>query len=242
MSADAVPKAPEKKSALAFFADIGAAGQAVVPGAYAWAVTVAPAAFTHGSNGGVQAAAVLAIVSLLSTLVRKESTGAIATWVFVLASTVVWVATPAQLAPAHLHPARGIAGMLGWGAFAFAAAAPSLGPPSKDSPETHGGLKPRIALARGDAIYLAIAVVLAGALQFVGWGILVPERAVFVRLLTVASGLSIIGVATVLATSRHNLGSNPKPSFARALRKSAFMVVVVVLLVAFGLAYAFAGS
>lgn len=229
----------EENTPLAVLADIGAAGQAVVPGAYAWAVTVAPAAWSRAADAGVKAAAILAIASLLSTLLKTK--GPIATWVFVLASTVVWVAVPSAMSPAHLHPARGIAGMLGWGVFAFATAAPALGP-SKRGPATEGGLEPRVPLPRGDAVYLGIGFALAAALQFVGWSILIPERAVFVRLLTVASGIAIVGVATVLATSRHHSSSAPRPTLGRALRKSIVLVISVALLLAMGILHALAGK
>src|SRR5204862_1134625 len=64
--------APEKgkRSPFAVLADAGAAGQAVVPGVYAWAVTVIPAAWSRstGANIGVKVAAVLALAALLQTL------------------------------------------------------------------------------------------------------------------------------------------------------------------------------
>jgi hypothetical protein len=226
----------EKKTPLAAIADVGAAGQAVVPGVYAWAVTVVPAAWSRASNIGVQIAALLALVALLQTL-RKPAEGTVRTssvgvWVFVLACTVVWVCVPSALAPAHLHPARGVAGMLGWGVFAFAAAAPALGA-SRSGPAPEGGLKPRLPIARGDAIYVGAAIALAAALQAVGWSITVPERAVLVRIVTLASGIAIIGAATTLTTSRHAAPVDLR----RALRSALPMLLCIALLVLTGAAY-----
>jgi hypothetical protein len=229
----------EKTSPLGAIADFGAAGQAVVPGVYAWAVTVAPAAWSRGGNIGVKMAALLAVASLLTTLTKwKTGSGSVAMALFVIACCVVWIFVPAAMTPAHLHPARGIAGMIGWGVFAFAAAAPSLGPQRVgDTPE--GGLKPRIPLSRGDGLYLGIGVVLAVALQFVGWSITVAERGVFVRLVTVASGVAIIGVATALTTSRHNLGGAARPSLGKSLRRASLFICAVILLVIAGILFGF---
>lgn len=234
----------QKRSPFAAFADAGAAGQAVVPGVYAWAVTVVPAAWSRASNIGVKIAAVLAFGALLQTLVasspseklRGRIPGHVGVWVFVLASTVVWVTVPDAMSPAHLHPARGIAGMLGWGVFAFAVAAPALGS-AREGPLPEGGLKPRLPLARGDAIYIGAAVLLAAALQAVGWSVTVPERAVLVRVVTLAAGIAIIGAATSIATARH---SNP-PSFGRAFRSAFPMLACIALLVMAAVAYTLAG-
>lgn len=217
-------------------ADLGAAGQALVPGVYAWAVTVAPAAWSRAGTAPAKLAASLALVALLSTLIKqKGSTGAIGNWVFVLASTIVWVAVPAAVSPAHMHPARGVAGMLGWGVFAFAGAAPSLDPDAHPAVESEGGLKPRAPVRAGDGAYLGVGVALALALQCVGWSVVTPERAIFVRLVTVGSGVAILSLATTLATARHNVPGSRR--LGRALRKSAVMLVAVLLLVAFGVVY-----
>src|SRR5260221_2583987 len=248
MTADALgTKETEKRSPLAALADAGAAGQAVVPGVYAWAVTVVPAAWSRPSNVGVKIAAVLALFALLQTLFgsslegvdargassprskgapRRDRAGAVGVWVFVLASTVVWFSVPTALAPAHLHPSRAIAGMLGWGVFAFAVAAPALGP-SRTGPLPEGGLKPRLPLARADAVYIAIAVVMAIALQALGWSVLVPERAVLVRLVPLAAGIAIIAAATSIATARHGTS----PGFARAFRSALPMLACIALLI-----------
>jgi hypothetical protein len=229
--------AAETKSSLAVIADAGAAGQAVIPGVYAWAITVAPVAWSRASNIGVKIAALLALLALLQTLIRpKERTSPIGPWVFVLASTVVWVSVPAALSPAHLHPARGIAGMLGWGVFAFAAAAPALGA-TRAGPAPEGGLKPRVPIPRGDAAYLAVAIVLAAALQAVGWTVSVPERALLVRILTLAAGVAIIGAATAITTARHG----PPQKLRRALRNALPMLACIVLLILAGAAYTLVG-
>lgn len=225
------PDEPRPRGWLGVVADIGAAGQAVVPGVYAWAVTVAPVAWSRGAPLPAKLSAVLALFALLATLWRAK--GPISLWVFVLASAVTWVAWPTALAPAHLEVARGVAGTLGWAVFGFAAAAPSLGA-GREGPPPEAGLSPRQSVARGDALYLAAGVVLAVALQAVGWTVAVPERATLVRVVTVAAGIAIIGATTSAAVARH---TRTRASVAGGARAALAMLVFLGLLLAAAVLY-----
>ena len=55
----------------------------------------------------------------------------------------------------------------------------------------------------GTASYVAVGVVLALAMQAVGWGVAAPERAVLVRLVTVVCGIAVLGATTSIALARH---------------------------------------
>jgi len=68
----------------------------------------------------------------------------------------------------------------------------------------------------------------------VGWSITVPERALLVRIVTIAAGVGIIGAATTLATARHA----PSQKLGRALRNALPMLACILLLVLAGTAYA----
>lgn len=220
-----------KRGALGLLADVGAAGQAVVPGVYAWAVTVAPIAWSRGAPLAAKMSAVLAIVALLTTLWRTK--GPLSLWVFVLACAVTWVAAPDALTPAHLDVTRGIAGTLGWGVFAFAAAAPALGT-NREGPAPEAGLSPRQTVARGDALYLAAGVLLAAALQAVGWSVTISERATLVRVVTVASGIAVIGATTSAAVARH---ARQSTSVKRGARSAVVFLVFLGLLLAGAVLY-----
>lgn len=56
--------APRRHRLLLKFADLGASAQAAIPGLYAWAITVAPAAWSRGAPIFAKAAAILGLVAL----------------------------------------------------------------------------------------------------------------------------------------------------------------------------------
>src|SRR5438105_13552690 len=117
---------------------LGAGAQASVPGFYAWGVTVAPAVFARGvhwsSSLALWSARVLAfagVASLLLAIVMeprwRPRARYVAVWGLALTSGFAWLLVPATtLGPLRLDFARGTAGMVGWGLFAFACAAPAL--------------------------------------------------------------------------------------------------------------------
>jgi hypothetical protein len=248
--------APRRRSrALAKLSLIGASAQAAIPGLYAWAITVAPAAWTRGSPLLAKVASVIGLVALTTApLVEgaglrqaararasREELGAApapvsaagssssarasaprelaffttwtgptwarvwSVWGFVLSSAIVWALVPGALSSARVDAVRGALGMVGWALFAFASAGPALRPDPDAAGRIVAGtpLKPRSSLPRGDGVYVTAGVLLALALQAVGWGIAVPERAVLVRVVTIACGVAVLGATTSIALARH---------------------------------------
>ena len=203
---------------------LGAAAQPVVPGIYAWAVSVAPAAFdtrwdrlqlwAHGSSGVARLAVLVAPAWLLAAPAierRWPASGrAIALWGFVLTCALAWSAAPASVASSRFDAGRGVAAMIGWALFAVASAAPSAaGEGRHDAGEDQGAigasaLRPRRGAGpRGDALYLAGGALLMAILQGFGWRVAVAERALLVRLVSLAAGLAVMGAAADLAVARH---------------------------------------
>jgi hypothetical protein len=246
-------------------ADIGTSAQAAIPGLYAWALTVAPAAWSR--NGAVLArvAAIVGVAALVTaplvegarltpnaaparernrrflrgwlrglaspsgaTLARGWSV-----WGFVLSSSIVWALAPTALSAAHLDAVRGALGMVGWALFAFASAGPVLRP----EPGLAGrivastSLKPRSAIPRGDGIYVGVGIALALAMQLVGWGVVAPERAVLVRLVTVVCGIAVVGGTTSIALARH-AKRTPLPRRLRLRRALPWIVILALFVVA----------
>ena len=126
-------------------------------------------------------------------------------WGFVLSSALVWALAPSALSSARLDGIRGAMGMVGWALFAFASAGPALkaDPASPARVIASTSMKPRSEIPRFDGIYVVVGVVLAFAMQAIGWGVAVPERAVLVRLVTVVCGIAVIGGTTSIALARH---------------------------------------
>lgn len=151
-------------------------------------------------------------------------------WGFVLSSAIVWALAPGALSSVRLDGVRGTLGVIGWALFAFASAGPSL----RADPEAPlrivagSSLKPRSELPRGDGAYVAAGVVLALAMQGVGWGVASPERAVLVRLVTVVCGVAVLGATTSIALARHvpRAPAAPRVRLRRALPWVVLLVIV----------------
>lgn len=234
---------------LSFVAELGASAQAAIPGLYAWAITVAPAAWSRGAPFFAKVAAVFAVFALLSApfvegagvfaAARPPGLRALAgpqkariwsVWGFVLPSAVVWALAPSALSAARLDGVRGALGMVGWALFAFASAGPTLRP----DPDAEGrivagtSLKPRSELPRGDGLYVVFGILAALAMQAIGWGVASPERAVLVRLVTIACGIAVLGGATSISLARH---ATRTPASRRLRLRRALPWVVILALV-----------
>jgi hypothetical protein len=274
-------RGPRPRSrALAKLSLIGASAQAAIPGLYAWAITVAPAAFTRGSPLLAKVASVVGLVALTTAPLgegaglrqaerartAREEAGAqeagagsggtsapksgaggprgiavIPTWTgptrargwsvwgFVLSSAIVWALVPGALSAARVDAVRGALGMVGWALFAFAWAGPALRPDPDAAGRIVAGtpLKPRSSLPRGDGAYVTAGVLLALALQGIGWGIAVPERAVLVRVVTIACGVAVLGATTSIALARHTVRV-PAPRGVRLRRAAPWLALLAM--------------
>ena len=226
MSDEQAPSSP-----LLRLVELGAATQVLVPGLYAWAITVAPAGFGHGSSWYGGLFALVALLALPGGLVlervqqRTHAVHPVVVWVFALASAATWASNTDALTPTRLGLARGLAGTVGWALFALACAAPPVAPAADARVET--GLRARGTLARGDAGFVGAGALLALALQGIGWDVDVPERATLVRLVTLACGIALVSAASAVALARHGR----RASVAGRLR-FRWLVLLALLLAA----------
>ena len=148
---------PERRGRrlLARISEVGSSAQAAIPGLYAWAITVAPAAWSRGAPLGARIAALVGVLALTTApLVESAARGrqagaavegrhsglkgvvhgwtgatwarAWSVWGFVLSCAVVWALAPAALSSARFDGVRGVLGVAGWALFAFASAGPAL--------------------------------------------------------------------------------------------------------------------
>lgn len=210
---------------------LSATAQAAVPGVYAWAVTVAPSAWTTGASLLARIMALVAFLALAGGVLAERRWPARArvacVWTFVSACAVTWAAVPRGLSAFRVDAPRGLAGMLAWALFAFASSAP-VGPWRSAS-------VPKPSLGRrldADATYLAIGTLLAASTQVMGWAIVAPERALLVRFIAIAAGLAIIGTSAQIALARRGAGTNPPTG---RLRRAAPALVLLGLLALSGL-------
>jgi hypothetical protein len=192
---------------------LGSTAQAAVPGLYAWFVTVVPCAWGRNAHWPGKMASIFALGSLAVAVYlepqRPKIARAVSVWGLVIASSIVWMLSSLPLAPQHFATARALSGMMGWGLFAYASAAPALGPRGGGVVEA-GALKPRTTVLRGDAYYLAAGIVVALLLQTIGWRVLSPERALLIRITTLAAGIGVVGTSVSLSLARR-LGTSKAP-------------------------------
>ena len=224
--------------------DIGTAAQATIPGFYAWAVTVAPAAWSRGAPLAAKIIACMGLASLVLAIALERKwplyARPVSIWGLVSTSAVVWALAPLALLPSRIDAARGVAGMIGWGLFALASAAPALRRDTEAARVVDGApLRPRAKIPRGDAWFIAAGTAMAIGLQTVGWGVAVPERALLVRLVALASGLAVIGAATQIALGRH--ARRVRPTRRVRVRRSMPAFLVLCVVAALGLALFLAG-
>ncbi len=219
---------------------MGVAAQASVPAVYAWAVTVAPAAWSHGATVPAKVAAAVALLAVIAGVVGERRWGVraryVAFWGFVFASALTWSASPSSLGPLRIDAPRGLAGMLGWALFALASSAPALDVHEDPNVALESALPARKSLARGDGLYVGGGVLVAAMLQLVGWAVTNPERALLVRIVSLAAGIAVMGAATDLGLARH--AARSRESRARRLRRGMAALVVLALLSLSGLLFA----
>lgn len=266
--------APEKEASrrqsavLRRLSSMGASAQAAIPGIYAWAITVAPAAWTKGTPLVAKIVSLVGVIALVTapfvelagsaapppagTLSAPRSRFRLAflrdwtgptwariwsVWGLVLSSAIVWALAPSALSSVRLDGVRGALGVIGWALFAFASAGPSLhADPEADARIALGtALRPRSELPRGDGAYIVFGVLAALAIQTVGWGIVAPERAVLVRLVTVACGVALLGGSAAIGLARHT--TRVPASRRLRLRRVLPWLVLLVLLGAAGAAF-----
>jgi len=201
--------------------ELGSVAQASVPGIYAWFVTVAPAAWSRGAVWSAKLVALVGLAFLIAPALLEprwpKGARIASVWGLATTSVLVWALCPtalvmfASFGSVHFDTARGITGMIGWGLFAYASAAPAVVRSAPPLRSTASSLKPRGRVPRGGSVFIGIGVVLATALQFIGWQTTSPERAVLVRLVCLALGLGLIGTATQIALARHQLRMRASP-------------------------------
>jgi hypothetical protein len=242
--------AAQNHGILARAAALGVSTQAVIPGFYAWAITVAPFAWARGASGLAKLFACLGLGTLIGALFegralrwrRSRSSPeseqheqrplkasvypTVLFWGLTVTSGIVWVLAPASAGAARLDALRGVLGMVGWALFAFASAGPTLRAlgPEEAAKVTRTALRPRPELSRTDTAYVALGIAATCAMQLVGWNAPTAERALLVRLVTILGGIVILGAFTNLAVARQAV----VPSRAR-LRRAAPWILMLVL-------------
>ena len=228
---------------LAWWRSRGTTIQALVPGTYAWAVTALPFSRAPGASTVTVGAVGMGLVSLAvgPFLERRwpDAARIASGWGLVASSVVAWtLAPPAALAT--FDAARGIAGMSGWGLFALALASPARFPRVTFPPPVI--ILPASGATRIDTAVVSLGVAVAVSLQVPGWRVGPPERALLIRLISLAGGLASVTAGCVIAAARYRVpGEEPSDGGKRSMGNVGWVALVLVLLVV-GSAFAASGG
>jgi len=209
----------------------GSGTQALLPGLYAWALTIAPVGFARGASVGGAVAASIGLVALFGSAEatrRGKRVGQIASvWGLAFSAMATWAIGISDFGAIRAEPIRLFAGLLGWVLFGFASAAPSVKRKGEGHVRPLTTRDPELVRERRrlDGWILGVAVALAMLLQCVGWDAPTLERAVLVRLATVCASIAVIGGAADIVVVRHVGAREERRSLVRAFFPLVFTVL-----------------
>lgn len=222
-------------------------GQVVIPGTYAWIVTVAPAASARSHAPSLApslASSILALASLLIGAIvvkRHPRLGySLGIWGFLIASLITWLLNPFFLQVDRLDPWRAGAGTIGWLLYALGWGTPwRIGNHPEDNPraKVHPKLDPR-SPPRHRTIF-AVAIGTLGALTclLLAWRNNEPERAILLHGAAVACAVGIINASAAIGLAQ----GQPRtflPPKQRITTVFPWLMAVIALTI-IGIAWAF---
>jgi hypothetical protein len=191
----------------------------LLPGLFAWAVTVAWPILARPSVPLARTLALLSVSALVLGAVLSIRWPAparvLGVWAFLALCTGVWASARFQAGAPMLDPVQGIAGSLGWAFFALGwandggaprartvttnddAGSPSAlaGPPAPGG----GTLLPRSRLWRGAAWLVAFAIAAAAVLLALALWVPGRARALFAHAAAVSGAVALVGAAAEIA-------------------------------------------
>lgn len=209
----------------------------LLPGLYAWAMTVAVPVTALRAPGAARVTAVLALAQLvLGPLIfpaRPWIGRILGIHVFVALCVGTWGLLVRSGLPLAAEPMHATFGALGWMLYAFGwGELRDLGAVPEDDPRVLSGapLSARQSLSRSVGVVLSFGVAGALALVFLAFRVARPGHAVMAHALALIAGLFLVGGAARVALDRV-----PRTLPSRAERIGYGATTLAVLLVLLGL-------
>ncbi len=212
----------------------GARSLVLVPGLFAWLITVAEPARQAGGGLVPRVAAGVALAMLVLVFFslggRAASSRVFALYAFVVSCAVSWTLLRPELAPDRLDHARAAAGALAWLLFAFGWGRAGRSPSFDTAPRLARGapLAPRAHTPRAGVLVAVVAVGVALALGALSFRVERTEHALFSHAAATACALLLLAVAGRIALAqglRHELRS-PKARLDAASVPGALLAVL----------------
>lgn len=205
----------------------------VLPGVYAWLLTVELPVLARGVHTGPRVVAVLALLALLATPfadVRRPVLGRVlGIYVFLGLSALTWALLGSDFSPVHLDRLRSALGSLGWVLYAFGwgrLRTPEPAVPPRIAPGAP--LVPRARLDRRALPVVGVAVVAALSFEALAFRVDRPEHAVLAHATATACALLVLGAGTRVALAqgtRTELPSGNTRLYAIAVRGAVLAVL-----------------
>jgi hypothetical protein len=218
--------------------------QVLIPGAYAWAVTVAPLVLQPGPRTVALVTVPLALCALVSGAILVRSRPrigyALGIWAFIGLSLVSWSVEVTRLQIDRVEPVRAAAGAVGWALFALGWGIPwRTGVHPEDNPRAmlHPKLKPRNPPLWRSHAGVAIATVGAVACLALAWRSSEPDRALMLHgvALACAVGMVTSSASLGLAQGKRRVPLSPRQRFAFAFPWFMALLALLAIFVAWNL-------
>jgi hypothetical protein len=171
----------------------------LLPGLYAWLLTVELPALARGISLGPRLAAVAALMALILSVVaaarQLELARILGIYVFIGCSVLTWALIGSDLSAVHADRIRAALGMLGWVLYAFGWGRMRLPVPATDANLVPGSpLIARARLHRRSVPVVVFAVVLALVLEALAFRVDRAEHAVLGHATAAACALLVLAV------------------------------------------------
>jgi len=214
--------------------------QVLVPGLFAWAITVVPSAMHPLAWWSAKLTCAFALVALVLGAVvgrdRIKVAYALGIWAFLVFSVLTWLASPASLHVARVDVVRAIAGSFGWMLYALGWGTPwRAGIHPEDNPRAriHPKLEPRLAPVQRRPAVVFVSAVGAIGCMLLAYRSAEPSRAMMMHGIALACA-----VALVSAGARVSLGQGQKkmPESVAARTSHVFpwlMALIALAVIAF---------
>lgn len=215
-------------------------GQVLVPGIYAWAVTVIPAASDRPTTSWSIVTASLAVVLLIAgaaSAKRNPSLGhALGIWGFIIACVVTWLLSLPALQVDRLDPWRAAAGSIGWILYALGWGTPwRVGRHPEDDPraQLHPKLEPRNPPRLRTALAVAAGTIGALSCMLLAWRATESDRGLLLHGAALACSIGIISAASTIGLAQGDKRTPAAPkqrityAFPWVMAISALIVIAI---------------
>lgn len=213
----------------------------LIPGLYAWSLTVLYPSLQPGASFASRVFALLALPFLIaSPFFARDRPGLsrlFGIYAFLGASAAAFVAVGPLLSAERLDPPRAALGSVGWVLYAFGwGRARTPGDPEDDPNVIHGApLHPRGRLPVKSSLLLWFSILAALGFLALPFWVDRREHSVLAHTASVACALAVLGAAAEIALESTTPRELPSP--ATRLNAIAFPVAGIALLLALGLVF-----